>query len=118
MLYTERITLLPKLDPRRILFEARQEISNPKAIIQEVTRHVQNMLDNFARTRGYDNIVSASSYANSTVAQFAAEAARCITLRDQCWATCYTIMEDVKAGKRPMPTVEQIIDELPQLTWS
>lgn len=79
---------------------------------------VQYALDAFARTRGYDNIVSACTYAASKVASFAAEGQRCVDLRDTHWATCYTILAAVQAGQRSVPTVAELLDELPTLSWS
>ena len=119
MFFNDRIRELPENHPRRIAFEqAEQErLTSPAYVEREVVLQAQSMLDSFARTRGYDGILSACSYVSSAVPQFAAEAARCVTLRDQVWATCYTIMAAVKAGTRTMPTVEQAISELPALTW-
>lgn len=114
-----RILELPENHPRRIRYmqEYENRLSSPEWVQKEVTLRVQNMLDTFARTRGYDSIISAASYTASAVPQFAAEAARCVALRDQVWAACYAIMGEVKAGTRILPTVEQIIAELPALTW-
>lgn len=46
---------------------------------------LQSALDTGAQAWGYDNIVSAASYAASTVAQFKAEAAALIGWRDASW---------------------------------
>jgi hypothetical protein len=74
-------------------------------------------LNAFAATRGYDSILSASTYATSTVPQFAAEAAYCVGLRDATWATLYQMLAEVQAGTRPMPTsFEDIASELPTAT--
>ena len=74
-------------------------------------------LDDFARTRNYDNILSACTYATSTVAKFCAEGQYCVDARDATWNACYVILADVQAGTRPMPTLEQIMSELPVLEW-
>lgn len=83
------------------------------SIQKRLTDAVQYALDSFAQTRGYDGIMSACSYANSTDAQFKIEADYCITLRDETWRMGYAIVADVKAGLRPIPTIEELIDELP-----
>ncbi len=109
---------LPEDHPRRRMMEEREARRNsPEGVQQEVTLQVQGTLDAFARTGGYDNIISAASYAASTVPKFAAEAARAILMRDMLWAACYVIMEDVKAGTRTLPSVEGIMAELPVPTW-
>lgn len=110
-----RILELPENHPRRRMVEG--VVNSPEWVQKEATLRIQNMLDSFARTRGYDSIISAASYTASAVPQFAAEAARCVALRDQVWAACYAIMADVQAGTRTLPTVEQVIAELPALTW-
>lgn len=114
-----RILELPENHPRRIrmIEEFESRFTTPEGVQREVTLRVQSILDTFARSKGYDNIVSAASYAASTVPQFAAEAARAVLMRDNMWAACYAIMEAVKAGTRPLPTVEEVIAELPALTW-
>ena len=81
------------------------------------TNAVQERLDAFARTRGYDNIMSACSYFGSANPRFKAEADRAITLRDTTWAKCYEILAEVQSGKREVPTLEALFAELPVLTW-
>ena len=90
----------------------------PKDVIEaqiqkQMTYAVQVALDSFARTRGYDGIMSACSYSNSTDAQFKLEADYCIQLRDTTWRMGYAILAEVKAGNRPVPTVDELIAELP-----
>lgn len=80
---------------------------------KQMTDAVQRALDAFAKTRGYDGIMSACSYSNSTDAQFKLEADYCIQLRDTTWRMGYAILAEVKAGNRPVPTVEELIAELP-----
>ena len=78
----------------------------------------QARLDTFARTRNYDGILSCATYATSTVPKFQSEGQYAVTARDATWATLYTIMGEVEAGVRPMPTTwEEVEAELPTLTW-
>lgn len=86
-------------------------------LIASYTDAVQARLDAFARARGYDSILSACTYATSTVPRFAADAARAVSLRDETWDTCYQILAEVEAGQRPVPTLAELIAELPALTW-
>ena len=85
----------------------------PEEVQKQMTDAVQAALDNFAKTRGYDGIMSACSYSNSTDAQFKLEADYCIQLRDTTWRMGYAILAEVKAGNRPVPSVEELIAELP-----
>lgn len=83
----------------------------------DVLTQVQQLLDDTARGRGYDSILSACSYIASTVPRFAAEAQACVNFRDACWNTCYAIMGAVQAGERPLPTVQEVLGELPAIGW-
>lgn len=84
----------------------------------QIVALVQQRLDNFAKTRNYDSILSAATYATSAVPKFAAEGQYAITARDQTWAALYQILADVQAGTRPMPaSYEDIEGELPNLVW-
>lgn len=86
-------------------------------IVAAVQSAVQQRLDDFARTRAYDGILSACTYATSTAPQFAAEGRYAVQARDATWATCYGIMADVQAGRRPLPSIEQVLVDLPALEW-
>ena len=87
------------------------------AMQEEFTNAIQQRLDAFARERGYDNIMSVCSYFGSANPRFKAEADRAITLRDTTWEQCYAILDAVLAGEREVPTLDEIVAELPVLTW-
>jgi hypothetical protein len=78
---------------------------------------VQSRLDAFARTRSYDGILSACTYATSMNPKFAAEGQYCVQARDATWAKCYEILSAVQSGQRPVPTWEELEAELPMLQW-
>lgn len=84
---------------------------------KQFTDAIQQRLDDFAKTRGYDGIMSACSYFGSSNPRFKAEADRALQLRDDTWAACYAILNEVLAGNRPVPTLDEIVSELPALTW-
>lgn len=86
-------------------------------IIKQYTDAVQARLDSFARTRGYDSVLSCTSYANSTNPKFAAEAQYMIQARDNTWTTCYQILNEVMSGTREIPTLDELMNELPPLAW-
>lgn len=83
----------------------------------QVVREVQARLDIMARKRGYDNIVSLTSYAASKSSRFAAEAQHGVDVRDAAWGKCYEILGEVEAGTRPVPTLEEILAEMPSMEW-
>lgn len=83
-----------------------------------IVEQTQARLDDFARTRSYDGILSACTYATSSVPKFQAEGQYCVVARDETWATLYTILAEVEAGVYPMPTsFADIEPELPALVW-
>ena len=96
-----------------------QEIAERQQDIRDaMTARVQQRLDDFARTRGYDNIVSACSYATSTHAKYGPEGRYCVTARENTWDVMFSIEAQVQAGLRPIPmTYEEIESELPVLEW-
>ena len=66
-------------------------------IVAQYTAAVQEHLDAFARTRNYDGILSAATYASSTVPKFQAEGQYAVEARDATWAKCYEILAAVEA---------------------
>ena len=84
----------------------------------EILKKTQERLDNFAKTRNYDNILSACTYAASTVPRFASDGQYCINLRDATWAILYSVLADVVSGARPMPNSFYDIETLlPLMEW-
>ena len=86
-------------------------------IIAEFTARVQARIDTFVKTRNYDGILSACSYATSTNPKFAAEGQYCVEARDATWAKCYEVFHAVQSGQRPIPSWEEFEAELPPLEW-
>lgn len=87
-------------------------------IIAEVTTATQTRLDAWARTNNYDGILSACTYATSTVAKFAKEGQAAVDLRDATWSMLYAFMDEVQAGTKPMPTRFSDVEPLlPALKW-
>ena len=104
--------------PEGAVFEAPEKPAPTAEEIQaQLTAAVQAYMDSTAQTRGYDNIHTACSYANSTDHIFAAEGQACLQWRDKVWRKCYDILAEVQAGSRDIPTVEELIEELPVLEW-
>lgn len=101
--------------------EEADAIANPpptlEQIIAKYTAGVQQHLDTFAQTRNYDGILSAATYATSQVPKFKAEGQYAVEARDATWAKCYEILAAVEAGSRTMPTLDELLAELPVLTW-
>ena len=92
-------------------------IPTEEEIQKALTDGVQAYMDTIAQTRGYDNIHTACSYAYSTDEIFAKEGKACLEWRDKVWRTCYDILAQVKGGLREIPTLEEVIAELPAFNW-
>lgn len=91
---------------------------SPEEIQSEIITATQTRLDNFANTRNYDGILSACTYASSSIPKFAQEGQAAVDARDLTWATLYTILGEVQGGTRPMPSGYLDIESaLPQLSW-
>jgi hypothetical protein len=96
--------------------EEQQQVA--QQVQQEVVTATQKRLDDFAKTRFYDGILSLCTYATSTVPKFQAEGQYGVNARDATWATLYGILDEVLQGTRPMPSgYDDIAGELPVLTW-
>ena len=78
---------------------------------------IDNYMDSFARTREYASMASAASYYDDEDPQYAAEGAYCKKMRSVIYRLSDTIRAEVMAGKRSMPTLEEVLAELPVLTW-
>lgn len=89
-----------------------------ESTMQEIIQGTQLRLDTFAKTRNYDSILSACTYATSAVVKFKNEGQYCVNSRDSTWSVLYGILAAVQAGTRPMPkNYAEIEPELPNLTW-
>ncbi len=86
-------------------------------VIAGYTRAIQKYLDDFAKTRNYDDILSACTYATSTVPKFAAEGKVAVDLRDATWAAAYDLLDKVQAGTIAAPTEAELLTMLPALAW-
>lgn len=97
---------------------AANQAAAAQALQQSIVDATQQRLDDFARTRNYDGIPSACTYATSAVPKFAAEGQYAVQARDATWAALYQFMADVQAGTRPVPTgFEDVEPLLPALEW-
>lgn len=90
-----------------------QSASEIAAVLQaELEQAVQAHLDTSARVKGYDDILSACTYANSANATFKAEGMEAVAWRDAVWTYCYGVLAAAQAGTRQIPTEAELISEL------
>lgn len=97
---------------------AARQAAKVEQIKQAIVQATQQRLDSFAQTRGYDGILSACTYAPSSVPKFAAEGTYAVGARDATWAALYGVMQEVETGVLPMPTGFADVESLlPALAW-
>ena len=98
-----------------------EEIKHQRPIEEiqnEIVNKVQERLDSFARSKGYDGILSACTYATSSAVKFKVEGQYCVDSRDRTWGALYQILAEVQNGTRPIPSCyEDIEKDLPVLAW-
>ncbi|QDJ35821.1 hypothetical protein CBR67_03675 [Bordetella hinzii] len=88
-----------------------EEIQNQKVAL------VQKYMDDAARALRYDSIANAITYADEpSVPKFQAEGRAFRAWRSLVWDTCYRILDQVKAGEREIPTDDELLAELPDLS--
>lgn len=86
-------------------------------LLSRLTAAIQTHLDTTAKAAGYDNIYTAVSYADEpAVPKFQTEGSAFRAWRSLVWAAANTIRAEVEAGTRPVPTIAQLIAELPLLS--
>lgn len=84
-------------------------------ILAAVTPAVQMWMDNTARQKGYDGVVSCATYVTSGVPAFKADADAIIAWRDAVWVAAYAWRDGLNGQLPPvMPTIEEVIAQLPQ----
>lgn len=97
---------------------AANQAAAAQALQTSIVQQTQQRLDDFARTRNYDGILSLCTYAASTVPKFQAEGQHGVEARDATWAKLYEMLAEVEAGTRPIPGgYSDIEPELPVLQW-
>lgn len=105
----------------RMMLVVRQLIIEPptKAEIQKaLTDGVQNWMDSIVQERNYDNVhTCVGTYLYSPIEKFRLEAEAVRDWVSYVWAKCYEILAQVEAGDRAIPTLEEVIAELPTLVW-
>lgn len=95
----------------------RPPVTSQQEILTSFTAAVQSHLDAAAQRAGYDSIYTAVSYADEpAVPKFQFEGQAFRAWRSLVWAAANTIRAEVEAGTRPVPTIAQLIAELPLLS--
>lgn len=84
---------------------------------QQLFGMVQAILDEKAKSRGYDNIEAACSYLNSTVPRFATEAQAYLEWRDRVWVAGHQLLSEIESGAIALPDKAELASLLPSIQW-
>ena len=85
---------------------------------RDVLNVVQELLDNTAKSKGYDSIFTAVTYADeASNTTFQAEGQALRAWRSEVWTSLYAILADWEGGVITEPTVDEIVAQLPTITW-
>lgn len=106
-----------ELDENLDWYWTKGEAAQTERLTKQFTQAVQDYMDAKVQERGYDNIASACTYALSSDITFAAEGTAAKNWRDKVWRQCYDTVADVVSGKRAVPSITELLNELPQLEW-
>lgn len=98
-----------------ILFDSDIDVAKIKALEEQYTAQVQAMLDEAAKALGYDSCLSVCSYIDTGVEKFDKEGVQFRRWRSAIWARGYELLDEVKAGERPVPTPEKLPGLMPKL---
>jgi len=85
-------------------------------IIVDLTKALEDHYDSKAREKRYDNRLTCALRAGYT-GPFQADGMAFAQWMDSCNAYGYQVMADCLAGARLVPAPEELIAELPVLTW-
>lgn len=75
------------------------------------------LYDRVAQAKRYRDRYTCALRAGLVGSPYQAEGAAFGAWMDQCNALGYQLMDDVKSGRRPMPTEAEFIAELPAAPW-
>lgn len=81
------------------------------------TTAIEDHIESVARERGYSSAVSCASYVSDPNPVWAADAQAFVTWRSAVWSEAFATLAEVQAGERPVPTITELIAELPAMEW-
>jgi hypothetical protein len=92
----------------------RNELIQLKAYSKASERAIQSHINQVVKARGYDNENSIAKYL--VVGNVFYDECRAISLWiGDVWAYAHQVQSDVEGGLRTLPTIEELIAELPEL---
>ena len=93
-------------------------IPTEKEIQEELERGIEAWMNTVVAERDYDSIDTCiARYTDSPNPKYAQEAKAVKDWNTMVWNKCWDILAEVKEGKRAIPTLKEVIAELPVLVW-
>lgn len=93
-------------------------IPTEKEIQEKLERGIEAWMNTVVAERDYDSIDTCiARYTDSPNPKYAQEAKAVKNWNTAVWDKCWDILAEVKEGKREIPTLEEVIEELPKLDW-
>lgn len=93
-------------------------VPTEKEIQEELERGIETWMNTVVAERDYDSIDTCiARYTDSPNPKYAREAKAVKDWNTLVWDKCWDILKEVKTGKRAIPTLEEVIAELPVLVW-
>lgn len=91
---------------------------NPEKQIELYTDALKGLFNAKAKEKNYDDEISIVSYAQSSNEEWQLEAQQYIAWRDACWLYAIAIKTQIENDEISAPSVDDFINEAPQLVWS
>ena len=107
--------VLADVDGQPVMLEVMR--SQAEQAQMDLAAAVQGHLDGVACSRGYRSMDACVTYVGSGNAAWNGEALAARDFRDRVWTYCYAVLDDVAAGRRPIPAAAELIGELPAIEW-
>lgn len=92
-------------------------LPSPLVTADDYGEAIEAHADAVARSRQYRDADRLASYVNSKNTAWAAEATAFVAWRDAVWGYACAQMAAVQAGQRSQPSVAELVDELPVISW-
>lgn len=96
---------------------ANERVIQINATSIDCAQAVQAVIDKAAQSRSYSDGISCATYSTSSNVQWKAEAQAFIDWRDQVWNYLYALLATLMGNKEPIPSVQEIINDLPVMVW-
>lgn len=88
-----------------------------ESILGSLKNKIDTRLDMFCKQRGYDSILHALTYINSSVSDFSFDARVLSDFRDRCWLEYNNISNELKSKTCKNTYFEELVLRIPSMNW-